>query len=100
MTDDLVHCSGRQMTGALAAALDDLTGADRRAVTQALGESTSEILGPLHHALSLELQLNELRDEQTFRLWSRERLEAMTEPPLPAPPNGVAWTPDLGDDTA
>ena len=100
MSDDVVHCTGRQMTGALQRALDDLTGADRRAVTQALGESTSETLGALHHAIALELQLAELRDQEAFRLWSREHLEAMTEPPMPAPPEGVAWTFDPDGDTA
>lgn len=59
--------TGRPMTGALQRALDNLTGAHRRAAVQVLQESTSPTLALIHHALAVELGISQLCEDMLLR---------------------------------
>lgn len=80
---DIVNPGGRPMTGYLQNALDGLDARARNMAIRVFGEMdpTTSVLGPLYHAIVVELQLCGLRETETDR-----QFRSITQGSIPDPP--------------
>lgn len=92
--NDIIRTTGRPMSLRLQRALGDLTGDDRRHAVTVLAASDSPILGAVHRAIALELQLASMVEQDVLDHLARDTAADVTDPPLPTAERGEPWWPD------